>query len=278
MGEKKEEQRKPSFLQILREKHRKLGSDPKLQNLPFGSDADFDTILAYADNFPELIKKKCQDFKKKTKKLEKMDKQMKRIAAKGELLGQREQIRAKRQNIETDLSSLEDNIRTLIFKNKINQENKTKEKHNASLDARAFDDTDDFYDRAKVIKKRKKQIPKLATLAGSVQDLAALKLKKEEIIKKLETIDNEEEKKKLKQNLAQIKTRIFQQGLKFGVPLIKKKKKKSDDEEGFKKPVAKPVPAADADASEKKTMVFNIPSKEENTKKKQNRRSIAKKP
>merc|ERR1712048_872905 len=119
MGEKKEEQRKPSFLQILREKHRKLGSDPKLQNLPFGSDADFDTILAYADNFPELIKKKCQDFKKKTKKLEKMDKQMKRIAAKGELLGQREQIRAKRQNIETDLSSLEDNIRTLIFKNKM---------------------------------------------------------------------------------------------------------------------------------------------------------------
>jgi len=210
----------PSFLEALKKKHREIVAEEKPRDLPFNSDASIETIIRYADKLEEGEKKKCQEFKKKTKKLQQLEKQMDKLASKGEQLGKREQVRQKKDQLELQLSNLEDQIRNSVFRHQIQRENKVKQNQNNCLDARAFDDDDDFYDRAKVVKKRKKIDTNIAD-----EDLESLSEKKSNLENLIEKTEDEGEKRSLNQELMQIKSRIFQQKMKLGMPPKKKRKK-----------------------------------------------------
>lgn len=210
----------PSFLETLRKKHKQIVSEEiTVRDLPFKSDASIETFIRYADHLEEHEKAKCMQFKKKTKKLGKLDKYMDKLASKGEQLGKREEIRQKKEQLELDLSSLEDQIRNSVFRHEIQRAQKFKQNQNSSLDARVFDDDDDFYDRAKVVKKRKKINTNIA-----VEDMESLNEKKSKLEILIEETSDEGEKRSLSQELVQIRSRIFQLKMKIGMPPKKKRK------------------------------------------------------
>jgi len=215
---KKKDGEEPSFLAALKKKHQRA-KEANMKSLPFKSNASIETIISFAKDLPDAEKKKCLEFKKKTKQLNKLEEKMHKIASKGEELGKREQLRQKKEKLEIQLSSLEDHIRNAVFKDQIQSEKRFKKKQNESLDARMFDDSDDFFDRAKVIKKRKKISMDLAE-----EDLDSLQEKKKEIEEAIEKCTDPEEKKSLTQEMVQIKSRIFQKKMKLGMPPKKKAK------------------------------------------------------
>merc|ERR1740124_227712 len=120
------------------------------------------------------------------------------------------------------MNQLEDQLRSSVFKQAIEKERRDNKRKNDFVDSRGFDEDDDFYDRAKVRKRRKKNTPNpKETLEEMKKSVENIKSQMAEITEKLKNTEvSEEQIAKLKSEKSQLKMRLISLGC---LPKLEKK-------------------------------------------------------